>query len=76
MQAAELGRPLDWQGADTLARGDLVFWDGHVGIMASGSDLLHASAHHMAVVVEPFAEAEPASPHPAAMSWAFGDYRR
>jgi cell wall-associated NlpC family hydrolase len=58
MQAAELGRPLDWLGADTLARGDLVFWDGHVGIMASDSELLHASAYHMAVVVEPFSEAK------------------
>jgi cell wall-associated NlpC family hydrolase len=58
MQAAELGRPLDWQGAGTLAHGDLVFWDGHVGIMASGGELLHASAHHMAVVVEPFAKAK------------------
>jgi cell wall-associated NlpC family hydrolase len=57
MQAAELGHALDWQGSETLTRGDLVFWDGHVGIMASGRDLLHASAHHMAVVVEPFAEA-------------------
>ena len=52
MQAAELGRPLDWRGTDRLARGDLVFWDGHVGIMASAESLLHASAH---VVVEPFA---------------------
>jgi cell wall-associated NlpC family hydrolase len=57
MQAAELGRALDWQGADVLARGDLVFWDGHVGIMASPRELVHASAHHMAVVVEPLVEA-------------------
>jgi cell wall-associated NlpC family hydrolase len=57
MQAAELGRALDRQ-AGPLARGDLVFWEGHVGIMASGENLLHASAHHMAVVVEPLAEAE------------------
>jgi len=57
MQAAELGRPLEWQGADALARGDLVFWDGHVGIMASGDQLVHASASHMTVVVEPFATA-------------------
>ena len=56
MQGSELGAAL--VGAATLARGDLVFWDGHVGIMASGDDLLHASAHHMAVVVEPFAEAK------------------
>ncbi len=58
MQAAELGRPIDWLGGAALARGDLVFWEGHVGIMASGSELLHASAHHMAVVVEPFAVAK------------------
>ncbi len=56
MQGAELGRPIDWQGA-TLARGDLVFWDGHVGIMTSATDLLHANAHHMAVAVEPLAQA-------------------
>jgi cell wall-associated NlpC family hydrolase len=56
MQGAELGSPLV-SGAN-LARGDLVFWDGHVGIMASSDDLLHASAHHMAVVIEPFTEAK------------------
>jgi cell wall-associated NlpC family hydrolase len=55
MQAAELGRPLN-PGAE-LARGDLVFWDGHVGIMTSAADMLHASAEHMAVMVEPLAEA-------------------
>lgn len=58
MQAAELGRALDWHGADGFARGDLIFWDGHVGIMTNGQDLLHASAHHMAVVVEPLADAK------------------
>jgi cell wall-associated NlpC family hydrolase len=55
MQAAELGRPLARQAE--LVRGDLVFWDGHVGIMTSATDMLHASAEHMAVVVEPLAEA-------------------
>ncbi len=34
-------------------RGDLIFWDGHVGIMLDGSRLLHANAHHMCVVREP-----------------------
>jgi cell wall-associated NlpC family hydrolase len=56
MQAAELGCPLDREAG--LARGDLVFWDGHVGIMTTAEDLLHASAHHMTVVVEPLAEAK------------------
>ena len=39
------------------ARGDLVFWRGHVGMMLDGRRLLHANAHHMAVAVEPLAEA-------------------
>jgi cell wall-associated NlpC family hydrolase len=57
MQAAELGSPIDWQGGGTLRRGDLVFWEGHVGIMTSPTQLLHANAYHMAVEVEPLAEA-------------------
>jgi cell wall-associated NlpC family hydrolase len=56
MQAAEIGRPLEPNAE--LARGDLVFWDGHVGIMTCAADVLHASAEHMAVVVEPLAEAK------------------
>lgn len=57
MQAAELGRAIDWEGGAKLRRGDLVFWEGHVGIMTSGKDFLHANAFHMAVEVEPFAAA-------------------
>jgi cell wall-associated NlpC family hydrolase len=57
MQGAELGRPIDWQGVDKLTRGDLVFWEGHVGIMTGPDHLLHANAHHMAVAVEPLAQA-------------------
>jgi cell wall-associated NlpC family hydrolase len=57
MQAQELGNALDWQGGGLLARGDLVFWDGHVGIMTSAQDLVHASAYQMMVVEEPLAEA-------------------
>ncbi len=41
---------------DTLERGDLVFWPGHVGIMLDEARLLHANAHHMAVAIEPLAE--------------------
>ena len=43
---------------DALQRGDLIFWDGHVGMMSNDETLLHANAHHMAVVYEPLAEAE------------------
>lgn len=41
----------------TLKRGDLVFWKGHVGLMQSAGDLLHANATHMKVVSEDFAAA-------------------
>lgn len=37
-----------------LRRGDIVFWKGHVGLMADSDVLLHANAHHMKVVLEPF----------------------
>lgn len=36
-----------------LKRGDLIFWNGHVGIMQSATQLLHANAHHMQVASEP-----------------------
>lgn len=58
MQLAEVGDvvlvPANLEG---LTRGDLVFWKGHVGIMADGVMLVHANAHHMAVAVEPLAVA-------------------
>jgi cell wall-associated NlpC family hydrolase len=40
-----------------LKRGDLVFWKGHVAIVRDTQNLLHANAFHMAVAVEPIAEA-------------------
>lgn len=38
-------------------RGDLVFWKGHVAILLDSDTILHANAHHMAVAIEPLAEA-------------------
>jgi cell wall-associated NlpC family hydrolase len=58
MQAQELGRVIDLGPGAALRRGDLVFWEGHVGIMTSASDFLHANAFHMAVAAEPFAQAK------------------
>ncbi len=57
-QKAGLGRPFE-PGARLwgLRRTDLVFWRGHVGMMLDGEQLLHANAHHMAVAIEPLAEA-------------------
>ena len=40
-----------------LARGDLVFWRGHVAMALGGERIVHANAHHMAVAVEPLGEA-------------------
>lgn len=53
-----LGEPLPHaDGLPALERGDLVFWEGHVGIMVDGARLLHASSHHMQTVIEPLAPA-------------------
>lgn len=55
LQEAALGAALA-PDAPTL-RGDLYFWKGHVAIAVDGETLIHANAHHMAVVCEPIAEA-------------------
>lgn len=39
-----------------LARGDLVFWKGHVGMMLDAERIIHANAFHMATAIEPLAE--------------------
>lgn len=53
-QGRSLGRALDPD--ESLERGDLVFFPGHVGFMTDGLNLLHANAWWMAVTVEPLAE--------------------
>lgn len=54
MQEAWAGEVVsDWQSPGALRRGDLVFWDGHVGILTAPDTLLHANAYHLAVVAEP-----------------------
>ena len=51
-QQAAMGEPVE-----TLRRGDLVFWRGHVAVMVSDTEIVHANAYYMAVVIEPLAEA-------------------
>jgi cell wall-associated NlpC family hydrolase len=51
---ALMGEPV---AREDLMRSDLVFWRGHVGMMLDPERLLHANAHHMAVAIEPLAEA-------------------
>ncbi len=58
MQEETLGEALsDHQDQSAYERGDLIFWKGHVGIMLDETRLLHANAHHMAVGIEPAAQA-------------------
>jgi cell wall-associated NlpC family hydrolase len=58
MQLAWAGAPIaDWQRPGALARGDLVFWEGHAGIMLDAAQIVHANAWHMAVAIEPLGEA-------------------
>lgn len=53
MQERELGDALPKDDLGNLKRGDLVFWDDHVGIMTDGRMLLHANGHFMQVAHEP-----------------------
>jgi hypothetical protein len=55
LQETTLGRAVEAGAA--LHRGDLVFWPGHVAIMLDGEYMIHASGRHMAVVIEPLADA-------------------
>jgi cell wall-associated NlpC family hydrolase len=58
MQAAWAGDAVsDWQAPGALRRGDLVFWQDHVGILTAPDTLLHANAFHLAVAREPLAGA-------------------
>lgn len=51
LQEAMAGKALD--PSATLIAGDLVFWKGHVALATGEGTLIHANAHHMAVVEEP-----------------------
>ncbi len=39
-----------------LRRGDLLFFKGHVGLMADGERLIHATGHHGRTLIEPLEE--------------------
>ena len=56
MQAATFGEKLETDFTD-LQRGDLVFWKGHVGMMADCENLLHANGHTMNVALEKLSDA-------------------
>lgn len=53
MQENALGRSVVVNDRlEGLARGDLVFWKGHVGVMRDPATLLHANGFHMLVASE------------------------
>ncbi len=39
-----------------LKRGNVIFWEGHVGIMIDSKNCIHSNAFHMKTKVEPLAE--------------------
>ena len=51
------GKPLKRDRDLRLARNDMVFWQGHVGLMLDATNLIHSNGHHMQVVVEPLSGA-------------------
>jgi cell wall-associated NlpC family hydrolase len=57
MQEKAVGTEVAFAGAETLMRGDLIFWKGHVAIARGDGTIIHANAHHMAVAVEPVVDA-------------------
>jgi len=54
MQEKALGKSVSLAG---LQHGDLIFWKGHVAIARGRNSMIHANAFHMAVAIEPVAEA-------------------
>ncbi|MCB1498313.1 MAG: C40 family peptidase [Bauldia sp.] len=57
MQCGQLGTPVEGGSSGAPRRGDLVYWPGHVAILATADRIIHASGHHMTVVAEPLAVA-------------------
>jgi cell wall-associated NlpC family hydrolase len=45
------------QAFRSFQRGDIIFWDGHVGVCLNETDILHANAHHSRVAIEPIDDA-------------------
>jgi Bacterial dipeptidyl-peptidase Sh3 domain/NlpC/P60 family len=57
LQESMVGEAVEGGITGKLARGDLVFWRGHVGILADRQRIVHASGADMKVVSEPLGEA-------------------
>ncbi|AQX27438.1 MULTISPECIES: C40 family peptidase [unclassified Bartonella] len=55
IQQQTIGKQLT--DTDTLERGDLIFWKGHVAIMIDHKNIIHANGYSMDVMIEPLEEA-------------------
>ena len=47
---------------EPLRRGDLITFEGHVGLMIDDRNLIHATAHSGATVIEPLADVDARNP--------------
>ncbi|MCX5580682.1 C40 family peptidase [Kaistia terrae] len=56
LQESAIGSQVESGLDGELRRGDLLFWNGHVGILRDPATLLHASGFQMAVVSEPLSD--------------------
>lgn len=57
MQEAALGSALPEEQWQSLKRGDLIFWKGHVAIVRDPETIVHANAFHMMTAIEETREA-------------------
>ena len=53
MQESALGTAVPEGQWQTLKRGDLIFWKGHVAIVRDADTIVHANAFHMMTAIEP-----------------------
>lgn len=53
LRDTEMQRDTLGAAADAAKAGDIVFFPGHVGLMADDHNIIHANAFHMKVVIEP-----------------------
>lgn len=51
-QRGSFGRKIDIKKSEKLARNDVIFFRGHVGVMMDDSYIINATARHMSTVIE------------------------
>lgn len=54
---SDLQRAIGHEVTGPVQRGDLFFWPGHVAMALDADTMIHATAHGMAVITEPVAQA-------------------